>query len=98
MGIADVKGGWQQQTTGAAVSAGCQLGHLDHVAELGGRGQLALADGAGVNVEDRDEAILDRLAGEALTAQHGNALGPSHEQGQFSDSPALPTASAASRT
>jgi hypothetical protein len=51
------------------------LGELDDIAELGRLGELAAADGPSLDVEERDHALRDLLAGEALADLTGDALG-----------------------
>src|SRR5215510_2827834 len=58
--------GGSSRASGATPGVGAELGELVHLPELGRLRPLALADWTGLGVEERDQAIGDLFAGEAL--------------------------------
>src|SRR4029453_10935966 len=64
----------QQVPAGAATGVGGDLGELDHIAELVGLAELALADRAGVWVAHRHQPVGDLLATGSLLDLGGDAL------------------------
>src|SRR5215510_12296395 len=58
--------GGSSRASGATPGVGAELGELVHLPELGRLRPLALPDRTGLGVEERDQAIGDLFAGEAL--------------------------------
>src|SRR5215207_4966157 len=73
---ADLAGDRNDQAACAAPRVLADLGELDHVAELGRRPELALADRPGVGIGHRNEPVGDLLAGKALTDLPGHLARP----------------------
>ena len=71
----DLACGRQDQPAGAAACVRCQFGELEDIAELVALAQLALADRPGVGVGERNEALGDLLARQALGDLPADLLG-----------------------